>query len=86
MRNAGPGVYRHYKGGLYRVLCECVLSTNGPDDGKKGVVYVSMTNGHVFVRTYEQFHEVFSVQDVSSARYGQLVTRFERVAENSVIG
>lgn len=85
MRNAGPNVYRHYKGVYYRVLFECVISTNGSDDGKLGVVYVSMTNGHVFMRERNQFHEVLTVGDPMAPRFGQVVTRFERVAENAVI-
>jgi hypothetical protein len=78
MRNAGPNVYRHYKGGFYRVLHECVISTNGPDDGKIGVVYVSMTNGHIFMRERNQFHEMLSLD-------AGIVPRFTRIAENAVI-
>ena len=81
---AGPNVYRHYKGGLYRVLCECILSTNGPDDGKVGVIYVSMTNGNVFVRERNQFHEVL-VADPMSSNFGRIIARFVRVAENEVL-
>ena len=96
MRTAGPNVYHHYKGGYYRVLFGALFSfaTDGHGsavtakmlDGGRCIVYVSMTNGHVFVRPYNEFHEVFTVNDPQAPKYGQLVTRFVRVPEEEVIG
>lgn len=56
-RTANPGVYRHYKGGRYRLLFLAHVSTNGPDDGRIVVVYVSLTTGLIHVRDEVQFHE-----------------------------
>jgi hypothetical protein len=50
-----PGIYRHYKGGLYRVLFEAHDSTNGPHEGRSLVVYVSLTTGRINVRASDQF-------------------------------
>lgn len=52
------GIYRHYRGGLYTVLFVARNSTNGPDEGKNVVVYVSHKDGYVSVRDEEQFHEL----------------------------
>ncbi len=53
-----PGIYRHYKGDLYRVLFTAHDSTNGkgPDIGKV-VVYVSLSTGQINVRKEWEFHE-----------------------------
>lgn len=53
-----PTVYMHYKGGRYKVLFEGIIATNGPDEGKPVVIYVSMTNGKIFVRDFHEFHGV----------------------------
>jgi hypothetical protein len=50
-----PGVYRHYKGGFYRVLTVARDSENGSNEGRELVVYVSLTYGHVCVRPREEF-------------------------------
>ncbi len=50
-------IYRHHKGGRYRVLFIVNNSTNGPDDGKQMICYVSMTTGRINVRDFAQFHE-----------------------------
>jgi len=50
-------IYRHYKGGLYRVLFNGTDSTN-ERSGTPVVVYVSLTNGRVFVRDAREFHGV----------------------------
>lgn len=52
-----PGIYKHYKGGLYRVVFTATDSTNGDNDGMSMVVYVSLTTGRVHVRNERQFHE-----------------------------
>jgi len=67
-----PAVYRHYKGGLYRVLFEARNSTNGPDDGLPVVVYVSLTNGHVFVRDLAQFHEYVELDSGKVLRFTKI--------------
>ncbi len=52
-----PGIYEHYKGGMYRVTGTAIVSTNGPDDGKLVVKYISLTTGREHVRDEHQFHE-----------------------------
>lgn len=47
--------YRHYKGGLYRVLFIAHDSTNGPDCGRSLVIYVSLSTGRINARTEEEF-------------------------------
>lgn len=49
-------VWRHYKGGLYVVLCVATCSTNGHRDGvEKSVVYHSLKYGHVRYRELSEF-------------------------------
>lgn len=50
------GVYRHYKGGLYRVLFTAREATNGAYTDRSVVVYVSLAFGHVNVRDEVEFH------------------------------
>jgi len=76
-QTVGPNVYRHYKGGLYRVLDDNVMcSTNGLDDGKRMVLYVSMTNGRVFTRTHEQFFELITDGTLTKEAQPRLFRRF----------
>lgn len=49
-----PGLYKHYKGGLYRVLFTAWESTNGRPR-EEVVVYVSLEKGTVNVRLLEEF-------------------------------
>ena len=65
-----PGIYRHYKGGLYRVLFTAHDSTNGPREGSTVVVYVSLTTGRINVRAADQFVEpVGAVGYASTPRF-----------------
>lgn len=62
-----PGMYRHYKGGLYRVLLLAQDSTNRADvrggelvvDSTEApvVVYISLETGNVCVRDLRQWSE-----------------------------
>ena len=52
-------IYRHYKGGLYRVLFNATESTNARVNERRPlgvVVYVSLTTGDVHVRDADEFH------------------------------
>ncbi len=49
------GIYRHYKGGLYRVLFVAHESTNARE-GNGVVVYVSLKTGRINVRDEGEFH------------------------------
>jgi hypothetical protein len=44
-----PGIYRHWKGGLYRALFLARDSVS-QDKSRLLVVYISMTNGEMFAR------------------------------------
>lgn len=50
-----PGVYRHYKGMLYRVYGTARDSTDGPLEGRTMVRYSSMRTGDSHVRELGQF-------------------------------
>lgn len=45
-----PGVYEHFKGGLYRAL---VLAQHHHETNRKFVVYVSLQNGLIYTREYD---------------------------------
>lgn len=66
----GPyvGIYRHYKGGIYRTLGFARTSTRGVKD-QWMVLYVSMTYGEVYAREVNEFTETILVN-------GQMVPRF----------
>jgi hypothetical protein len=53
-----PGIYQHFKGGLYRVLFRACQRTNGPDDGKVVVVYMDLKHGGLHVRDEAEFREM----------------------------
>jgi len=55
-----PGLYRHYKGGLYRVLFTVQDSTNGRDEAPM-VCYVALEGDHagnICVRDEAEFNGV----------------------------
>ena len=47
--NFQPGVYKHWKGGLYRALFLARDSVS-EQKGRLLVIYISMTNGNVYAR------------------------------------
>jgi hypothetical protein len=53
-----PGLYRHYKGPLYRVLLCARNSNNGPDEGRTVVVYSSDAEHGYCTRYVEEFLEM----------------------------
>lgn len=73
-----PGLYRHYKGGLYRVVDVALDCTNGPTEGRYLVLYCladepepSLRELHA--REVEQFLETVDLK-------GERVPRFVKVA------
>lgn len=64
-------LYKHYKGGLYRVIGEAKHTETEEDL----VVYMSVETGLLWVRPCEMFHELVDLPD------GQVVPRFEEVDE-----
>jgi hypothetical protein len=69
-----PGIWKHYKGNLYRVVFTAYDATNGPNDGTSMVVYVSLKDGYVHVRKEREFHErVWSATYDESRKEGEPV-------------
>ncbi len=74
-----PGLYRHYKGGLYRVLFVAQDSTNdsdGESTQEPVVVYISLTGpkaGTICVRTEDQFSESVLVGKKIQRRFVQTI-------------
>jgi hypothetical protein len=80
------GIYEHYKGGHYRVLFTVRDSTNGPNEGRMMVVYISLKLGKLHVRDEEQFHEVIRHGASMEGGSGQIVSippvvRFKLIRE-----
>lgn len=71
-----PGIYKHYKGGIYRVLFSARQSTNGPDEGKLVVVYIDLKYGGLHVRDEEQFNEKVLAPPELGFNLGVEVSRF----------
>lgn len=64
------GLYRHHKGELYEVLGLCIDSTNGRY-GAETVLYCSLSQPRLFVRTFAEFNEQVLWPD------GKMRARFE---------
>lgn len=69
-----PGIYRHYSGVLYRVLLTGRDSTNGPDEGRTMVCYISDAEHGFHFREINQFTEKVEWPD------GSVRPRFEWVS------
>lgn len=61
--------YKHFKGGLYEMVCEAMDSENQEDL----IVYKSLKDGKVWVRPKKMFFEQVEVS-------GKVVPRFERLS------
>lgn len=48
-----PGVYKHFKGDMYRVLFVALSA----ESSEEHVVYVSLKNGSIWTRTWREFNE-----------------------------
>lgn len=68
-------IYKHYKGGLYRLLCEAQDATNAADRDDM-MVYVSLKNGNIYCRKKEEFFEAVEWLQV---RKGYMAPRFVMV-------
>lgn len=53
-------LFRHYKGGLYRVLIESALHSETQEEV---TVYLSVETGKVWVRPTSMFHELVQIDD-----------------------
>ncbi len=63
-----PGIYRHYKGGMYQVLA---IATHS-ESLEPMVVYQSMTDGKHWVRPLAMWNDIIE-------KDGKTVTRFTHV-------
>ncbi len=72
-----PGIYKHFKGGLYRVLCTAEECTNA-HPGRDLVVYISLENGKVYCRDQDEFHEWMK----HPADPGMMMPRFTMMEES----
>lgn len=66
---AGPQRYRHYKGGVYELVCEAVLEA----DHTPVMVYRG-ADGKVWVRPRDAFFETVTVDGVVLPRFAPLDT------------
>jgi hypothetical protein len=57
-----PGVYQHYKGGLYTVLGVAEDCTNTRDKTEL-VIYVSLKDGKIYCRELKEFSEIVEWPD-----------------------
>jgi cyclomaltodextrinase len=62
-RSVVPGVYRHFKGGRYRVL---FAATDSENHTKRVVVYVSLATGEIWARPVEMFYQYVQWPDGTS--------------------
>ncbi|WP_434667224.1 DUF1653 domain-containing protein [Aeromonas sp. NJAU223] len=69
MQAPAPGRYRHFKGGLYRVL----TLARHTETGESLVIYQSEQDGEVYARPVPMFMEWIEHQ-------GQVVSRFTPLA------
>lgn len=84
-----PGIYRHWKGPLYRALFLAQESTNRVISHRTDatesteeplVVYVSLESGNVCVRSLEQWNELVPNPGYDTSKLGRpTVPRFEFV-------
>jgi hypothetical protein len=58
-------IYRHYKGGLYRLLYEALRE----DDETLMAVYQSLEDGCVWVRPWTEFKGVVEVDGLYQSRF-----------------
>jgi hypothetical protein len=65
-------LYKHYKGGLYRLLSEATHT----ETGENLVVYMSVETGLIWVRPVEMFYELIDLPDGRKA-----VQRFREIDE-----
>lgn len=63
------GVYRHYKGGLYRVVCKACQES----DGVEQVVYRPENGGHYWVRPLKEFVQKFERVELESLKSKSLI-------------
>lgn len=61
-----PGIYRHYKGGLYQAL---QVARHSEDPAQEFVVYTSLEQGGTWVRPLAMFLEEVTVGEYRGPRF-----------------
>lgn len=62
------GIYKHFKGGFYRVLFTAQESTNDRA-GRAVVVYISLTNGKIHTRDLAEFQSLVGLGPAMPPRF-----------------
>lgn len=82
-----PGIYKHYDGGLYRLLLVAKDSNNGPHEDQNVAVYVCLQPGNkhkdtmpgrISIRNEEEFEE-YIIPPIAPSQTG--VRRFTRIGD-----
>lgn len=68
MDNIQKSVYKHFKGGIYEVLC--IVKNSETEEDR--VVYKSVSNDSIWVRPINMWYEIVSYK-------GKKVSRFTRI-------
>ncbi len=61
-----PGIYKHFKGGLYEAL---LVARDSEDRDKEFVVYRSLEKGHVWARPIAMFFEKVENEGYTGSRF-----------------
>ena len=61
-----PGIYRHFKGGLYEAL---FLAKNSENPKEEFVVYKSLENGGIWIRPAKMFFEEVKREEYEGPRF-----------------
>lgn len=65
-KNFKPGIYKHFKGGIYDVL---FVGRNSENRDEEFVVYRSLEKGHVLIRPIKMFFENVERDGYSGPRF-----------------
>ena len=61
-----PGIYKHFKGGLYEAL---FLAKNSENFEEEFVVYKSLENGDIWIRSAKMFFEEVKREEYEGPRF-----------------
>ncbi len=65
-RSFRPGIYRHYKGGIYQAL---FVGRSSESAEEESVIYRSLENGFVWIRPLAMFLETVKVEGYEGPRF-----------------
>ena len=73
-KNFKPGIYRHFKGGMYEAL---FVARDSEDRDKELVIYRSLEKGYIWARPLTMFLEEVNRTDYKGPRF----TRVQDIAK-----